>query len=166
MAVSRPRRLAPSWAALCCATLAIASVSCIIPSSGQANPSEVAVTTVGNLAMGGFDPLTFTNEEGPSLGSDQHRYYWKGANWQFVNRENRDIFRAEPERYAPAYGGHGAWAVSVGEFLKGDPRLYLMIDGQLYLFFSEGTLSKWLDDPEGLKRRADREWAAMLPDMN
>lgn len=135
------------------------------PDQAHANPSEIAVTPVGNLAVGGFDPVSFTAETGPQLGSSAFRYYWKGANWQFLNAENREAFRATPEAFAPAYGGHGAWAVSVGEFLRGDPRLYQIIDGQVFLFYSEGTLSKWLEDPAFFKQRADLEWAATLPAM-
>ena len=135
------------------------------PSAANANPSEIAVTPVGNLAAGGFDPVSFLGEDGPALGSSSFRYYWKGANWQFVSAENREIFRAAPEAFAPAYGGHGAWAVSVGEFLRGDPRLYQVIDGQVFLFYSEGTMMKWMDNPDYFKQRADREWADTLPDM-
>ena len=135
------------------------------PVDGHATPSEIAVTPVGNLAVGGFDPLTFFDDEGPRLGSSSFRYFWKGANWQFVSAENRETFRATPEAFAPAYGGHGAWAISVGEFLRGDPRLHQVIDGQVFLFYSEGTLMKWMVDPAYFKQRADREWADTLPDM-
>ena len=137
----------------------------LTPIIGQANPSEIAVTTVGNLAMGGFDPITFQGDNEPALGSDKIRYFWKGANWQFVSTENRDQFRATPEKFAPAYGGHGAWAVSVGEFLRGDPRLYRVDNGQLFLFYSADTRDKWADEPDLIRERANREWTDALPDM-
>jgi hypothetical protein len=35
-----------------------------------------------------------------------------GATWRFASSERSDLFSADPERYAPQFGGYYAWAVS------------------------------------------------------
>ncbi len=147
------------FCAIIVATFAVTSAS-----TGLA-ASEIATTPVGNLAIGGYDAVSYRAEDGPLPGNPKHVYYWKGANWQFVTEENREAFRDDPEAYAPIYGGHGAWAVSVGEYLRGDPRIFTISNDTVFLFYSEDTKTKWLDNAKFLKQRADREWLKTLPKM-
>jgi len=149
---------------LACA-LILASAIFLPALNAHSEGTEIATTTVGNLAIGGYDAITFRTETGPQPGFGTYSYFWKGSIWQFINDENRQTFRDNPENYAPEYGGHGAWAVSVGEFLRGDPRIFTITDNRLYLFYSEGTKDKWLKNQSFLKQRAERVWAENLPGM-
>ena len=49
---------------------------------------------------------------------------------RFVSTQNRDLFRAKPEVYAPQYGGYCAWAVSQGYTAKGDLNYWKIVDGK------------------------------------
>jgi len=68
----------------------------------------------GGAAIRGYDPVAYFNEDGPVKGSPENSFSYQGATWQFTSAENRDTFAADPEKYAPAYGGYCAWAVSQG----------------------------------------------------
>ena len=76
----------------------------------------------------------------------QFSYQWMGATWLFATAENRDRFQAEPERYAPQYGGYCAYAVSKGRTASIDPEAWRVVDGKLYLNYSKGVQKKWEQD--------------------
>jgi YHS domain-containing protein len=42
----------------------------------------------------------------PVKGDEQFAYEWNGAQWLFSSRELLDLFAANPEKYAPQYGGY------------------------------------------------------------
>jgi hypothetical protein len=128
-------------------------------------PKEVYTTPVDNLAVGGFDVVSYYTMPEPVMGDPAIFYAWNGAVWLFATDENRALFRSEPEKYAPAYGGHGAWPITVKQFLRGDPHLYTMDEGRLYLHYTQSTMEKWLADKAALRAKADKIWAEELPDM-
>jgi hypothetical protein len=39
-------------------------------------------------------------------GKSEIFYSWNDATWRFATTEHRDLFVANPERYAPQYGGY------------------------------------------------------------
>ena len=92
----------------------------------------------------------------------QFSYQWMGATWLFATAENRDRFQAEPERYAPQYGGYCAYAVSKGRTASIDPEAWRVVDGKLYLNYSKGVQKKWEQDVAGNVSKADKNW----PDLH
>lgn len=58
------------------------------------------------IAIKGFDPVAYFTMGEPVKGSDQFAYEWKGAKWLFSSREHLDLFSADPNKYAPQYGGY------------------------------------------------------------
>jgi hypothetical protein len=39
-------------------------------------------------------------------GTPEFETLWQDARWRFASAEHRDMFKADPERYAPQYGGY------------------------------------------------------------
>jgi YHS domain-containing protein len=69
--------------------------------------SEHAVNAGSDgIAIKGYDPVAYFTMSKPVKGSDQFTYEWKGAKWLFSNREHLDLFSADPDKYAPQYGGY------------------------------------------------------------
>jgi hypothetical protein len=87
---------------------------------------------------------------------------WQGTTWIFASAENRDRFQADPERYAPQYGGYCAYAVSKGHTASIDPKAWTIVDGKLYLNYSKGVKKKWEQDVPGNIVKADKNW----PDLH
>lgn len=84
-----------------------------------------------------------------------------GAQWHFASKENADLFAANPDKYKPAYNGHCANALSIGNgLLATDGRVWEIFGDQLFLFFAERGRSRWLsvDDISAYKAVADAEW--------
>ena len=116
----------------------------------------------GGLAIRGYDPVAYYQQSAPVKGSSQFSFQWQGANWLFASAENRDRFQAEPERYAPQYGGYCAYAVSKGRTASIDPEAWKIVDGKLYLNYSKGVQKKWEQDVPGNIVKANRNW----PDLH
>lgn len=87
---------------------------------------------------------------------------WHGAVWLFASPESRGMFEMNPHRYAPAYGGFCAWAMSRGFTAGGDPEAWAIHDGRLYLIQSEGKQRLWERNIPGNVEKADRNWAEAL----
>jgi hypothetical protein len=75
-------------------------------------------------------------------------------------------FKANPEKYKPAYGGWCAYAMGEnGEKVKVDPETYKIVDGKLYLFYNfwtTNTLDDWNKNEKKLKEAADRNWSKIV----
>ena len=116
-------------------------------------------------AIKGADPVAyFSLQQGADAikGSKAISAEWNGATWHFANEENRSTFLANPEKYAPQYGGYCAFAVSHGFTKPTDPDAWRIVDGKLYLNLSKGIQKKWLKDVPGNIKRADANWPKVL----
>ena len=58
------------------------------------------------IAIKGYDPVAYHTEAHAVKGNKNFSYKWNDAEWYFASAENRDLFAANPERYAPQYGGY------------------------------------------------------------
>ena len=119
-------------------------------------------TTFGNLAIEGYDPVSYFGDGKPAKGDKQHTFDWMGATWRFTTAERRDRFAADPERYAPQYGGYCAFAVSKGTTASIDPEAWTIVDEKLYLNNSLKVRERWSRDIPGNIARADANWPRLL----
>jgi YHS domain-containing protein len=63
-------------------------------------------TTWGGVAIKGYDPVAYFTEGKPLEGKAEFEVEWKGAKWRFASAEHLAMFKADPEAYAPQYGGY------------------------------------------------------------
>lgn len=117
---------------------------------------------LGGVAINGHDPVAYFDDGAPVEGSSSFEHEWNGATWRFASAENRDRFAAEPEAYAPQYGGYCAWAVSQGYTASTDPEAWKIVDGKLYLNYSKGVQKQWEADEAGNITKADGNWPRVL----
>lgn len=121
----------------------------------------------GNTAIGGHDVTAYHQLENGAdaiKGVKEYVVQWKGAKWRFVSEADSKAFAANPEQYAPAYNGHCANALSLGEgLIKTDGTHWAIFDNQLYLFFAGRGTKRWSNgDYKVYKEEADRAWKAIL----
>ena len=116
----------------------------------------------GNVAIEGTDPVAYFTEGAPVAGSEEFAHEWNGAQWHFSSAENRDLFAAEPEKYAPQYGGHCAWAAAQGYVADMDPTAWSIVDDRLYLNYDARIQARWERDIPGFIATADRVWPTVV----
>ncbi len=119
---------------------------------------EISTGRFNNLAIRGFDPVAYHLLGEPREGLKEYSLTWRGAEWRFISGEHRDLFRADPQRFAPQFGGHCANGLSDGHKVNGDPRHWRIIDGRLYLFFSARGRESWSGDVTENLSRARETW--------
>jgi YHS domain-containing protein len=102
--------------------------------------------------------VAYFTEGRPMRGRPEFTHQWAGATWRFASAANRDRFAAAPERYAPAYGGFCAWAVSEGYTAPIDPDAWRIVDGRLFLNYDRAVQRQWERDIPGRIARGDANW--------
>ncbi|CCQ73454.1 YHS domain-containing (seleno)protein [Magnetospira sp. QH-2] len=126
---------------------------------GQANAAMAGeIHTSNGVAIDGYDPVAYYTEGRPMEGAKDFTWEWKGADWRFASAENRDLFKADPEKYAPQYGGYCAWAVSHGYTAGTDPDAWMIVEGKLYLNYSPHVQRRWKVEKENNISNADQNW--------
>jgi len=123
--------------------------------------SAQAVYTEDGVAIRGTDPVAYFTEGRPVRGSAEHVAEWNGATWQFASAQNRDAFLADPEAYAPQFGGFCAWAVAEGYTASIDPDAWRIVDGRLYLNYSRRIQRRWERDIPGNISRGEANWPGL-----
>ncbi|WP_329602147.1 YHS domain-containing (seleno)protein [Sansalvadorimonas verongulae] len=142
--------------------LALVFVFAGFSGNAQAGSSEYYTTFMGNAAVGGFDTVAYFTMGKAVKGKRKYSWEWAGVNWRFVSRDHLEMFKANPEKYAPKYGGHCAWAVSEkGMLYRGSPQHWKIIDGNLYLNHNPSINKRWLKDFQSHIEKADVQWPAL-----
>lgn len=114
------------------------------------------------VAIDGTDPVSYFTDGRPIAGKSSITHKWNGATWRFSNEGNKAKFAANPERFAPQYGGYCAWAVSEGYTASTTPEAWNIIDGKLYLNYSKNVQAQWEQDIPGHIKSANSNWPSVL----
>lgn len=113
---------------------------------------------VNDIAIQGYDPVSYFTAGKPNQGSSKYTATFKGAIYRFVSAENRDSFRSNPAKFAPEFGGHCAYGVALGKKLDVDPLAWRVVDGKLYLNLNKEVQAQWSQDVKGNLQTANRLW--------
>ena len=92
------------------------------------------------------------------LGKPEYTATHEGAIYRFASAENRDAFKADPSRYAPAYGGYCALGTSFGKKFEVDGKAFKVFDGKLYVNKNLNVYKTWVKDVPGNIEKADSHW--------
>jgi len=114
------------------------------------------------VAIGGTDPVSY-HQDGPVEGEARFNHFWNGAVWYFSSEENRATFAEAPEAFAPAYDGYCAWAASQGYKAPGDPNVWQVVDGTLYLQVHPRAQELWSEDIPAHIEAGDENWPRIHP---
>lgn len=95
------------------------------------------------LALRGFDAVAYFAVDNAVKGDPKFEYVWNGAKWLFSSEDNMRKFQANPETYAPQFGGYCSFAVSEGYTAEADPEAWKVVDGKLYLNYNKQVREKW-----------------------
>lgn len=111
----------------------------------------------------GYDVVSYFTETKPIEGKKKHQMMYDGVKFQFSSEKNLDLFKENPTKYVPQYGGYCAYALGLkAEKVAINPKTFEIRDGKLYLFYNSwgtNTLNLWTKEgAEKLKKQADKNW--------
>lgn len=124
--------------------------------------SEIYVASAGEPAVSGYDTVSYFTQGEPVKGKAEFAAEWKGATWHFSSAENMEKFQANPEAYAPQFGGYCSWAVAHDYTASGDPLAWRVIDDKLYLNYNKLTQVEWLKDTDTYIADGNQNWPEVL----
>ena len=134
----------------------------------------VFIAAVFSVACASVEKRTFSTDEGAIRGYDPVAYFTegkpvKGKNsltvkhgtgvYHFSTQAHLDLFKQDPDKYAPQYGGFCAYAMSKGFDVSSDPSAWTIRNDKLYLNYSKGVRKTWLKKPDEYIKKADVHWA-------
>ena len=147
-------------AAMVAGTLLVAMTAFIQPAN--AGKAPVYTGLLSSTAVDGYDVVAYFTQGKPVEGSSDFTTEWNGVTWRFASADNLAAFKANPEKYAPQYGGYCAWAVSQGYTAKADPDAWTIIEDKLYLNYDKNVQATWAADIPGNIGKADSNWPKVL----
>lgn len=124
-------------------------------------PQTVTAYTI-RLGVSGYSPVSYIERRRAEPGSPLHRANHQGVTYFFTNARQVKEFKADPERYLPAYGGFCAFGCSVDSKFVPDPTSFEVIDGRTHLFLKNEEVDArqiWSDaDEREARSKADAFW--------
>ena len=115
-------------------------------------------TSHSMVAVQGYDVVSYQMDGKPQQGNGNHLVTHNDVTYIFVNEANKKLFEANPHKYLPAYGGYCAYGVAVGKKFVGDPEVWEVVDGKLYLNLDNKIKGIWVKDISGHIKTADMKW--------
>lgn len=145
------------------------SAAAFLALSGAAWAGPQYIDDTG-FAVSGYDVVAYFNLEQAPVGTSQPAGVpgraditaeYNGATFAFANEANRDTFLKNPEAYAPQYDGHCAYGVAKGGKVPGNPNLWRIVDGKLYLNITKNVVGFWEEDIPGNITLATGNWIGL-----
>ena len=102
------------------------------------------------VVLKGHDPVAYFTESRPVKGDPKYSYDWDEGRYYFASAKHREMFVAEPERYAPQFSGFCTGSMARGMRYEGHPEAWVIVDGRLYVFGAadSATAAKYKEDAE------------------
>ena len=128
------------------------------PMALASTTQRLVVNRHTGLALSGVDPVAYFTDAQMLVGRPEVELTAEGAVWRFRSEDNRAFFLAQPQIYAPRYGGYDPVDVARGVTVAGNPRLWVVHGERLYLFAREESQAAFAADPEKVLRAAADKW--------
>ena len=114
------------------------------------------------IAVRGYDTVAYFTLSKPVKGNQNFKSDWNGATWYFSSQDHKELFDADPVKYAPQYGGYCAYGIANDYVVKIDPAQWKIVDDKLYLNYDSNIQKRWLKNIDGYIVAADRKLDALL----
>ncbi|MBI3218871.1 MAG: YHS domain-containing protein [Bacteroidetes bacterium] len=124
--------------------------------AAMAQKPEIFSTSAG--AIRGYDAVTYFTDSVPQKGKPEFVVDYKNAKWYFASAKNAELFKADPEKYAPQFGGYCAFGMSRGYKAETQPDAWTIVDGKLYLNYNVKVRGEWNKKQAELITKAAANW--------
>ena len=144
-------------------TLAIVAIGVLwmtgVPNrNGKPMPLYNVIDSPSGAVIKGYDPVAYFVDGRPRKGSEDFTVEYGGARWLFASAANKAKFKAEPDKYVPAYGGYCAYGVAQGYLVKIEPDAWSIKNGKLFLNYDSSVQEEWQKDWQAFVDSANAKW--------
>jgi YHS domain-containing protein len=130
------------------------------------NAQEESATNFNNLddkgvILDGYDPVAFFTDNKPVKGNPNFQQVYQGAIYYFASADHLELFKSNPVKYRPQFGGWCAYAVSLGRIAPIDVNTFSIVDGRLFIQHNQRAVNGWNKDVAGNITKADKYWPSV-----
>lgn len=142
--ITAPLKTLLTLASLLVGTLSLAGVDTEVDENG--------------VILAGHDTVAYFTQNAAVEGKSDFTAVHNGAIYYFASSDNRNIFKANPEKYAPQYGGFCAYGASLGKKFDIDGKAFEIVDGKLYVNKNLDVYEVWVEDKAENITSANTQW--------
>jgi YHS domain-containing protein len=114
--------------------------------SAVAHAGHDTETDKNGVILAGHDAVAYFTQNKAVEGSAKFTAVYNDAIYRFSSAENRDLFSANPSKYAPQYGGFCAYGMTFGKKFEIDAKAFKVVDGKLYVNKNLDVAKAWGED--------------------
>jgi YHS domain-containing protein len=142
--------------------LSLILASLALPVFAQTSTKTLVNVDGTGVAIQGYDPVAFFTDNKPVKGDQKFLIKHDGAIYFFAIKEHKDLFKENPAKYEPEFGGYCAYGVSKNKLVAIDVDAFQIVDGKLLLQYSKGTRDDFNEDTKGNLAKADANWPGLV----
>lgn len=124
--------------------------------------------TAEGVALDGYDVVAYHTEDKAIVGKKELAFNYQGVWYHFTSAENKALFKKDPQKYLPAFGGWCTYLMGIDPAAypptrgRPDPENFTLIEGRLHVFGKTGqqnfkeVFKK--GDQQAILKRANSFW--------
>ncbi len=133
-----------------------------LPVFAQTASKTLVNVNDSGVAVQGYDPVAFFTDNKPVKGGQTFLVKHDGAIYFFASKEHKDLFKADPAKYTPEFGGYCAYGVSKNKLVEIDVDAFQIVGGKLLLQYSKGVRDDFNADSAGNLAKANANWTELV----
>ncbi len=123
--------------------------------------AQTGQPTTLRLALKGYDPVAYFTDGKPVPGKPEYEAVYDETRYHFASGQHLELFKTDPDRYAPQYAGSCAAGVAMGVKVEADPTHWLIVDGQLFVFSSADTVDGMRANSAEMIAKGQENWKSL-----
>ncbi len=122
---------------------------------------KTSAKLLAQQTMHGYCPVSYFTGNHAIKGDPKYQSRYLGEVYFFANDAAKKSFDADPERFLPQFGGWCTLSLGgpYGKRNPGDPEVFTVVDGKLYLFLSQRALRAYQTRKESILMKAPQMFA-------
>ncbi|HEX6567161.1 MAG TPA: YHS domain-containing (seleno)protein [Chthoniobacterales bacterium] len=110
------------------------------------------------VILQGYDPVAYFTQKKAVKGSPKYQTTYQGATYYFSSATDLATFKKGPSKYVPQYGGFCANGIANRQANAGDPTVFFVLKGKLYVCASPEAEKEFQSNAQANVKKADKNW--------
>lgn len=140
----------------------VLSVLLVVAPIAAAKEKILVNADASGVVLHGYDPVPYFTQNVAVNGNEQHKATYKGGAFYFTSAANKKLFKKDPAKYAPQYGGYCSMAVSMGQLEDADPKMFTIHNNKLLVQRNEKAHQMFMSNADEFHRKADQQWPELV----
>jgi len=124
----------------------------------RATAQTATTPATDRIGLKGYDPVAYFTLSTPTPGLAEYEVVYDGVRYRFASARHRDLFKANPEKYAPQFGGNCANNMANGVRRDSDPTIWVIVGDKLYVFAGATGADRFRQEATTAAGKAASNW--------